>query len=312
MQSIRIYPGSDPNVVDIVGNSPPNQVWIDLSVVNTVDVNNEVFDGCGSIVVYDWFQAMRFVGPALLQQVQRLVQIAPVTWITTHQISSSPVPTLRWDFLWNRTKSAYLDKKLGWKQGPYVENFEHYPVSWNPRPKKYLQLYARPEPYRDQLNALVKNYDGYWSNANQNIFLPYSRGDAQGEHWTALPHRKFLDETYISCQVESTHRTGLAVGFTEKTYDHLIQGRLVLNFGPRDFYNTLQQDGWAVPEQIDLSWDSITDDNKRFCEYCAVLRGILELGIDDLHDLFVANKYTVQHNHDRLHSRPFDKLMIPD
>ena len=312
---IKLYPGSDPNVRDVVLqnqiNVGHNQVWVDLSIINSVDLNHAVWHQCQHIIVYDWFQAMRFVGPAMVQAVADLQRIAPVTWISTHKIETQQVNVQRWDFLWNRAKSAYLQHVLGWNQGPYHKNFEQYPIHWQQRSKKYLQLYARPEPCRDQLSALVRPYDGYWSDLGQGIFLPYNVGDIHSGHFTALPHRRFLDDTYISCQVESTHFSGLAVGFTEKTYDHLIQGRLVLNFGPQNFYKTLEHDGWALPQGVDLTWDSTEDDSLRFKFYCQMLKAILELDVADIHELFVLNRQTVTHNHNQLHTRPLDQLILP-
>ena len=93
--------------------------------------------------------------------------------------------------------------------------------------------------------------------------------------------------------------------FTEKTYDHLIQGRLVLNFGAPGFYQALRADGWAVPDNIDFSWDSESNTELRFQAYLTMLRTVFE---SDLHELFVSNKTVIEHNYNMLHTKPYYTL----
>lgn len=316
MQNVRLYADSDPGILSIIEqtrkHTTAKEIWIELHRIPFVNTNNEIFESCDRIIIYDCFHSLFCIDHNLVNKIKSLQQIAPVLWISTHKILTNSISTLRWDFLWNRTKLAYLHKILGWKQGDRIENFEQYPLNWTTRSKKYLQLYARPEPYREQLTSLVRSQDGYWSDVNQGIFLQYNCQSDSKNLIAALPQRKFLDDSYISCQVESTYRTGFGIGFTEKTYDHLIQGRLVLNFGPKDYYKTLQQDGWALPVEIDLSWDSIADDDTRFLKYKQMLQNLLSLNLHDIHDLFVANKKVIEYNYAQLHSKPLDNLVLPD
>jgi hypothetical protein len=102
--------------------------------------------------------------------------------------------------------------------------------------------------------------------------------------------------------------------FCEKTYDHLIQGRFVLNFGPRHYYRTLVENGWKLPRGIDLSWDNIEDQNKdddelqdepRFARYIECLIKLTS-DVDTLHDLFITNIDVFEHNQQQLQQRPYD------
>ena len=105
--------------------------------------------------------------------------------------------------------------------------------------------------------------------------------------------------------------------FCEKTYDHLIQGRFVLNFGPRHYYRSLVEHGWKIPVGIDFSWDNIEDqtvdwniadefaDEPRFVAYLDCLKKITT-DQNALHDLFIANIDVFKHNHQQLQQRSYD------
>jgi hypothetical protein len=237
--------------------------------------------------------------------VRALQRIAPVLWVSTHILSVTDIPTQRWDYLWNRCKLAYLENRPTWKQGPFPENYQQYALNWQPRSKRYLQLFNRPTPFRTRLSEMVKKYSGYWSDYHQGIVLPPNQG--HDTHWySALPRREFLDSTYISCQVESTSESGYGIAFTEKTYDHLIQGRLTLNFGPAGFYRALRQDGWQLYQGIDISWDQIVNNELRFQAYLGCLETLFKLSDADMHDLFLLNKDVIIHNYNRLREKPYD------
>jgi hypothetical protein len=82
----------------------------------------------------------------------------------------------------------------------------------------------------------------------------------------------------------------------------------VLNFGPQYFYQTLEQQGWRLWEGIDLSWDLIADDQLRWKKYLECLKNLFDLGMADLHDIFLLNKLNIEHNWQQLYDRPYDYI----
>jgi hypothetical protein len=141
-----------------------------------------------------------------------------------------------------------------------------------------------------------------------NDYLLPNKGTVEHLHkgLTALPARHYLDSTYISCQVETVHLGSNSIAVSEKTYDHLIQGRFVLNFATAGFYQCLIEDGWKMPTDIDLSWDSIVDDDERFAAYICCLESLLSLSLTDLHDWFISNMPCWIHNQQMLHTKPYN------
>ena len=130
------------------------------------------------------------------------------------------------------------------------------------------------------------------------------------------PARKYFDNTYISAQIESLCK-GPNVLYSEKTYDHLIQGRFVINFGPRHFYRNLVNDGWKLPVGIDYGWDEIEDidvaaDIQTEPRFLAYMRNLLDLSSDmeQLHKLFVANRDVFVHNQEQLRQKPYDIISL--
>ena len=304
----KLYPQGDPSVFDVLGlkdsDSQAQEVWLDLNQLELVDINHAVFAGCERIIIYDFFHARPGITPGIVDSVRALRQIAPVHWVSTHHLRIDDIPTVRFDYLWNRTRRAYLEHSPSWKHGPDPADYVQYPLHWQPRSHRYLCLYNRPEPFRDRLHRMVQHYQGYWSNRSLGKWL--EPNSLNTEDFTLLPRREYLDTSYISCQVESTHLSGLGIGFTEKTYDHLIQGRIVLNFGPAGFYQQLACEGWQLYHGIDLAWDGIANDEMRFLAYINCLECLFRLSDLDMHDLFLLNKEIITHNYRRLEEKPYD------
>ena len=309
---IKLYPNSDTSVTNLPGLRPQQispdarEVWVDLRIASSVNQDHEIWQTCDHIVVYDWFHAADCINPILVNQVRELQKIAPVTWISTHILNIADVKTQRWDYMWNRCRQAYLEKKPSWKQGPDPADYVQYPLHWQPRSHRYLCLYNRPEPFRDRLHRMVQHYQGYWSNRSLGKWL--EPNTLNTKDFTLLPRREYLNTSYISCQVESTHLSGYGICFTEKTYDHLIQCRLTLNFGPAGFYQALENDGWRLYQDIDLSWDKISNNELRLQAYLNCLENLFQLSDLDMHDLFLVNKDVIIHNYNRLETKPYDYL----
>ena len=307
---IKLYPGSDPNLplVDrcFVLDDAANELWIDYTL--DVDLRHPVFDRTETVVFYDFFQVES--GTRINKIISTIKQAAerfPTKWISANQLEVPGINTKKFDYPWNRSKAAYADQRLGWKHIHDITAYAQHPIHFNRRPKKYLNLCRASYSYRQQLYNFLQQFDGYSSNISSGKVLgndlTQDKHIIDGQH--VPPNKEYFDNSYVSCQVESQYAGNHSIVFTEKTYDHLIQGRLVLNFGAPGFYQALAADGWAVPNNIDFSWDSEPNTARRFQAYLNMLRTVFE---SDLHELFVSNKTVIEHNYNRLHTKPYYTL----
>jgi hypothetical protein len=309
-RTIKLYPGSDPNLTAVdpgfVLDDRARELWIDCNI--DVDINHLAFDLIETVVFYDFFQVDG--GSNINKIIRTIKQVAerfPTKWITANQLEVPGIVTKKFDHLWNRCKAAYADKRLGWKHIHDIAAYAQYPIHFDSRPKKYLNLCRASYSYRQRLYNFLQQFDGYSSNICSGKVLgndlTTDKDIVDGK--TVPPNKEYFDNSYVSCQVESQYAGNQSIVFTEKTYDHLIQGRLVLNFGAPGFYQALRADGWAVPDNIDFSWDSESNTELRFQAYLTMLRTVFE---SDLHELFVSNKTVIEHNYNMLHTKPYYTL----
>jgi hypothetical protein len=309
-RTIKLYPGSDPNLQAVdpgfVSDDRAGELWIDCNI--DVDLRHTAFDHIETVVFYDFFQVDG--GSNINKIIRTIKQVAerfPTTWITANQLEVAGINTKKFDHLWNRSKAAYADKVLGWKHIHDVTAYAQHSIHFNNRSKKYLNLCRSSYDYRQNLYNFLQQFDGYSSNICSGKVL--GNDLVSDKHiidgQCVPPNREYFDNSYVSCQVESQYMGNHSIVFTEKTYDHLIQGRLVLNFGAPGFYQALAADGWAVPDNIDFSWDSEPNTATRFQAYLNMLRTVFE---SDLHELFLSNKTVIEHNYNRLYTKPYYKL----
>jgi hypothetical protein len=307
---IKIYPGSDPNLKAVdpgfVLDATAGELWIDCNI--DVDINHPAFDCIDRVMFYDFFQVdPGFHINKIIRTIKQVAERFPTQWITANQLEVPGIVTKKFDYPWNRSKSAYADKVLGWKHIHDITAYAQHPIHFDRRCKKYLNLCRASHSYRQQLYNFLQRFDGYSSNVHRGKVLGNDLTQDQyiidGQH--VPPNKEYFDNSYVSCQVESQYAGNRSIVFTEKTYDHLIQGRLVLNFGAPGFYQALRADGWAIPNNIDFSWDSDPNTATRFQAYLDMLRTVFE---SDLHELFVSNKTVIEHNYNRLYTKPYYKL----
>jgi len=283
--------------------------WVNLHEIN-LKCLEQITESASQIVFYDWTHA----GPKMPTYWTNMVEYAnnkcDTIWYTVNQLPMDNLPVKKFDFYWNRCKSNHA-------QGPWQirykctgEEWPHYPLHWRPRTHKYLSLIRTTNTYRDQLHEFLDSFKGFSGNKTKGHILGSDIGTEKDllDGVNVPPARNYFDNSYVSCQVESQHLTGGSIVISEKTYDHLIQGRLVLNFGPQYFYRTLQQQGWKLWQGIDLAWDSVEDNAVRWQGYVDTLKHTLELSMADLHDLFLLNKYNLEHNWQMLYDKPYDIL----
>jgi hypothetical protein len=230
--------------------------------------------------------------------------------MTTNAKQIPGITCYRYDYMWNRAKASILDGQPGWKQFSDTRCYSRPPVHYDFRNKKYLSLNRTTNLYRKKLIEFLVSYDGYLSDISSGKIIGnrYTTDLDIHNGVTVPPSPEFFNDSYVSCQVESQHLGSNSVIFTEKTYEHLVRGRIVLNFGPRDFYQCLKNDGWKLPQGIDLTWDCEKDDEKRFLGYLNCLASIFGKTQNDIHDWFIENQEVIDHNYNMLENKPYDIL----
>ena len=333
MREVALLPGSNdwifklPHWLPIVQNQSSHELWVDYWQYEVQhDARREDYTiktlkryikthSIQKLVFYDIFHYESIFESQRIELIKYFQKILPTTLVTFRKL---PIPevdhVVHFDFYWNRCKQAYLDKISGWKQLD-KENFNQWPIVLDKRPLAVLSLYgANNQHIKRHLYNAINHVPGYHSGLTKETVLPSDSGEKQIRILTATPPaRKFFDDTYVSAQIESMIK-GNNVIFCEKTYDHLIQGRFVLNFGPKHYYRTLVKNGWKIPVGIDFSWDTIEDQNKdndelqgepRFVKYIECLTKLTS-DVDALHDLFIANVDVFEHNHQQLQQQPYD------
>ena len=329
-RKVALLPDSEPSIflwpqwLPIVQNQLSHELWVDYwnyeangPLASYTKQTLETYIKTHSIqklVFYDIFHYSLIFDNQRIEMIKHFQKILPTSLIT---ICKKPIPGLfnviHFDFYWNRCKQAYLDKKTGWKQLD-VQNFNQWPMSLDRRPLALLSLYGRNnQNIKKHLYNAINHVPGHHGGLTQETVLPCETGETEQPRLTATPPaRRFFDSTYVSAQLESLIK-GPNVIFCEKTYDHLIQGRFVLNFGPKHYYCTLVENGWKLPIGIDFGWDDIEDQHSqihllselRFNKYIECLTK-LTANIDTLHDLFMANMDVFAHNQHQLQQRPYD------
>jgi len=330
----------DINDIFIMYDSTSKEYWVDLHTASDQEIDHLIHEKkADKIVFYDIFHSDHKMHQWWVPFVKQTTKKIPVEWITVNKLPIDDLPITHYDFYWNRCKSVYTDGPKGVRYKSYdLRLSKHHDINWNPRSHQYLAPVRGNTYWREDLLMFLKKYQGFQSNAKlypsqnaeklQNTYLesdfPEDQIDTESIKIlnplatnvptrlgvvSAVPVAKYYyDNSYVSCQVESQNLTGGSIVFSEKTYDHLIQGRLVLNFGPQFYYRTLEQQGWKLWNGIDLSWDSIADDTLRWKQYLRCLKNLFDLSMDDLHDVFLLNKSNLEHNWQQLYDRPYDYL----
>lgn len=284
-----------------------NELWIDSSMPWDIDVNHEIFKGVDQVFFYDFFGATHSLTPKRKNEILNVAQKYKTIWYTANPLPVDGIQCVRFDHMWNRTKWAYLEGNLGWKYGVDVRAYQQYPLHWAPRRYRYLSLNRSSHELREKLYDFLATWPGWRSHVSKGVILgnDFATPADIAIGTTMLPAQHFFDSSYVSCQVESQYYGKDSIYFSEKTYDHLIQGRLVLNFGPPGFYSALAADGWMLPVGIDLSWDSIDNLFPRFDAYLGVLNDLFSKPIEQLHELFLDNAHVIEHNYNMLKTKPY-------
>jgi hypothetical protein len=301
----------------LVYNPDSKEYWVDLVKDHSESVIDSLIDkNAEHIVFFDIFHADTVLSTDWVETVRKTSKKCSTRWVTLNKLKIPDLELVHYDFLWNRCKSIHTDGpfQFRWKNDGFPCG--HHALHWQVRPQQYLALVGSgfllgSAFSRTDLLNFLKQYSGFYSSKIEGKYLQSESpgDDGIGHRFGNVPVAKhYYDNSYVSCQIESQCLTGGGIVFSEKTYDHLIQGRLVLNFGPQYFYQTLEQQGWRLWEGIDLSWDSIADDVSRWNKYLECLKNLFDLSMLDLHDIFLLNKPNIEYNWQQLYDRPYDYL----
>jgi hypothetical protein len=118
-------------------------------------------------------------------------------------------------------------------------------------------------------------------------------------------HNLYYQDTFISIYAE-TIEYGTTIAVTEKTYDPLIKGHFVLPFSTHGFIKYLRTLGFSFPEFIDYSYDDEVDDGVRFQRYVEEVNRLLEISVDEWHQLRADNMQVIVHNTQLFKVKPYD------
>lgn len=326
MHEVALLPGSDPNIfsfphwLPIVHNQQSHELWVSFWLNDAKGLKQYIKSHpVKKLVFYDIFHTYPSLWIEGLKLVAHYQNHMPTVLLTANITPIMGINNvLHFDFYWNRTKAAYLDKRTSWKQTA-AGNYNQWPIQTARRPGAVLSLYGTNNWHiKSNLYNKVKHLSGYHSGRDSVTSLPSECGITDMTQLASTPPaKKFFDDTYVSAQIESMC-IGPSILYSEKTYDHLIQGRFVINFGPKGYYHNLVRHGWALPVGLDLSWDSIEDDRNdqnlihlepRFQAYINCLLDLTS-DMERLHNLFMSNIDVFVHNQQQLEQKPYDIISL--
>jgi hypothetical protein len=230
-------------------------------------------------------------------------------YLTVNQSSNlylENVKIIAWDFMWNRIKAYYTESIPGnlflhhYMQGKYQLNKLDFTSD---RSKTFLSLTGREYGYRTKLYEFVKNYNGYVSNRSRGITLEQTTINGA---FVPVPDKFYLD-SYISIYVESNSLETDLIHITEKTFEPLLKGHIILPFSNPGTIQRLQNMGFQLPNFVDYSFDTIKDPEKRFQ---AVTEEFKRLIIQNLPKLYLKNKNIFIHNQQCINTIKYDNRIL--
>ena len=216
------------------------------------------------------------------------------------------VRILPWDFMWNRTRAYYTEEL------PPELNLHHcargqYTLPaldfTTPRNKKFLSLTGRDYGYRTNLYEFINKYDGYISNRARGQYL---EDNPVIGAYNPIPNKYYMD-SYISIYVESNCLATDLIHITEKSFEPLIKGHIILPFSNPGTIERLKGIDFKFPDFVDYSFDSIKDPAKRFAALTTEFKRLLTL---DLLTLYAENKDIFIHNQGCVETIKYDHRVL--
>ena len=215
------------------------------------------------------------------------------------------VQVIPWDFMWNRYRSYYTESiphnnlYLHHYSGPGAYQLPELEFE-KPRDKKFLSLTGREFGYRTNLYEYVRDFnDGYVSNRSRGITI---EGCNIVGAFDPVPNKFYLD-SYVSVYCESNFLQDNLIHITEKTYEPLVKGHIILPFSNPGTIARLLELGFRMPSGVDYTFDSIMDPHQRFIaltdEFQKLMMKNLPKLYKDNQDVFIHNQRCVaQINYD--------------
>lgn len=249
------------------------------------------------------------------------------------------------DWLFNRTKAYYSgypfrsDRRLWYWTGP--ENYQWLKLStsqektkiflapnrchFNHHPNrhfrcqlvKWLERYHYlghignwdpHDPRGDVMQHLVSNAEAPECRTLTEVAAKLDR-EYRPKYWSGyLPiHHAYLTDTFISIYTESIDR-GQTIMITEKTYDPIMRGHLILPFAAQGMIKHLESLGWTRPRSIDYGYDNIANDGARFTSYLAEVERLLSLTRQAWCDIWELELDTLWRNQQWMYWRAYDRV----
>jgi len=209
---------------------------------------------------------------------------------------------VHWDFMWNRFLAYYFENIN-------VDGLHHYtPGAYSipdidytaPRSRDFLSLYRRRDQQRDRLFTQVKLYNGYYSNFPAGIAL-----DTLNAPGFAPVDNQYYQDSYFSIFVDSNYANPNLIHVTEKTYEPLLKGHLILPVANPKSIDHLRSKGFQF-SNINYDFDDVVDYEERF-----------KLIINEFHrvraharDIYMASIDDIKHNLTVFEQKQYDKRIL--
>lgn len=142
---------------------------------------------------------------------------------------------------------------------------------------------------------------------NEEYFFDPSFGDPVGASANVIAN-KYYDDTYISVYVETIVPECDSEVVTEKTFVPLAKGHFILPFGYPGIVEDIKSYGFILPEWIDYSYDTVQNDIVRMNIFCASLKKLRQLSLDELRKLHENDIPILKHNRDIIRNWKYDSL----
>ena len=121
-----------------------------------------------------------------------------------------------------------------------------------------------------------------------------------------VPNEFYLD-SYFSLYVESNCLQTDLIHITEKTFDPLLKGHLILPFTNPGAIQRLQNMGFQFTDQIDYSFDNIQSTEERFH---AVMNAYAILTLSNVDRIYKDSRDILTHNQNCISTIPYDDRIL--
>lgn len=268
---------------------------------------------------------------------------------TNAKLKHNPGNLVYIDFLWNLVQELYIKRPHSLYSMTDINNLHWFPITDHNMisQKAYVlndlsvtlqkesfigqgssnsTLTCAKDYYRNTLATTLAKYPGYISNAPSNNYL---LGQLDGindnrkitdvnsnavrhnnGHWHPI-HNTYYDQSVISIYVESVVHSADVSCITEKTWDSLIRGHFILPFGYHNIVQELVNDyNVLLPDWIDYSYDSISDDDLRWSAYLSEVERVVQLGTEQLYNHKVSSRgqEIIHHNRNIFYTDTYYKI----